>query len=482
MSDVRRVSPRIPPDERYARRRRRVRIGAAATAVTLLAATAVYFALWKPAKLTDSPDAFGAEMREVMGRIHDQNAEVRKKNPHDYVTIVVLLPLSAEWQAAGMSKVAMEHALQGSYLAQLWHNTTQPKASRVRLLVGASGPDDWEDTVEDLRSRLIGDRIAAVVGLGASTAATKHVITELGRDNVAMVAAVLTSDDVNARHGFVRLAPRNSDQAVAGARFVVDQSDKAIKAVIVEDTNPSQHYSRTLHDNYKRVLERDKDVVLMPGLTFDSSNGTSGAVLSGNAQAICNSEADYVFYAGRAEQLPTFLRGLNQWQGCVERGIRVIAPDDTSELGKDESSTWQDSGEKIKLYYTALAHSANVTDPQSKILKSVRDRFGTAKDGYQNLFPNGSLDDGDAIMHYDAVCVAMKAIDDLLPEKANEGKQLEPKHVSERLRSGSFILDGASGHIEIDKYGNASRPELPVVRLMPNGDVRLEKLVSLAAR
>jgi hypothetical protein len=472
MSDARSDSHRIAPDDRYQRRRRRLRIGAVAAAVALVAAAGLYLLIHTPARLTDERDAFGADLAGVMGRIHTENAEVLAKHPQEYVTIVVLLPLSGDVVGTGMGRPTIRHALQGSHLAQAWRNKRQSAAPYIRLLVGDTGPGAWEATVEDLRARVTDDHVVAVTGLGASTEDTRSVIERLSRDRIAMVAAVLTSDELQRRPGLARVAPLNSDQAEAAVHFAQGLR-RGFKPVVVMDTNSGNSYSRTLSESFDRALTRlmgpaDGERRGEP-LAFDSSSNSAGTVLHGDAASICRSDADTVFYAGRADNLPDLLKGLSQSSECVKRGIDVIGGDDTSEMSRPvKEAIWEESGGRISLYFTSLAHSANITDARSTVLPAVKAMFGKGDaKAYGRMFPDESLDDGQAIMHHDAMYVAIEAIDRYA---GADLASIGPREVGTMLTSGTLEVDGAGGAISIDHDGNPHTEEIPVLQLSAYGN------------
>ncbi|MEV6040597.1 hypothetical protein AB0L65_56485 [Nonomuraea sp. NPDC052116] len=152
----------------------------------------------------------------------------------------------------------------------------------------------------------------------------------------------------------------------------------------------------------------------------------------------------------------------------MQRDISVFAGDDASEQAHlVKSPIWEDNGGRIRLCYTALAHSANVTDHGSRVLSAIKARFGNGDEkGYVRLFPTESLDDGHAIMNHDAVYVAIKAIDRYAKDDL---AKLGPQEVAAMLRSGTIDVQGASGDITIDRDGNPLRREIPVLRLTPYG-------------
>ncbi|TDC01087.1 hypothetical protein E1267_32905 [Nonomuraea longispora] len=444
--------------------------------VLALMAAGMHNVLSSPPKLTDAADTFDRSLADIMERIRAENAKVMAGHPDAYATIVALLPMSGDAAETGLGLDSIRHALQGAHLAQLWRNADPSAAPYIRLLVGSITSDEWEDTVEELERRVESERITGVIGLGNSVDATKRVIGRLSQTKIAMVAAVITSDELQGHEALVRVAPLNSDQAEAAVRFA-ERAVPALKPVTVTDTNSRDSYSKSLSESFENTLA---SVVVAKHrsrpLTFDSSVKSAGTVIGNIADKICDSDANTVFYAARSRHLPTLLQGLSRSRPCVERGMTVIAGDDASEISKPvKDPRWADSGGKIRLYRTALAHGANVSDPDSRVLDAIKARFG-AKDtkGYARLFGAEPLDDGHAIMHHDALYLTIKAID----RYARDLDELGPEEVAAMLRSGTVSVDGASGRIEIGHDGNSLRREVPILRLDPYGNTSFAQWAS----
>lgn len=445
----------IYPERERRRRRWRIALSVLA-AVVLLAGIGVVYAVTRPPRLTDASGVFGADLDPVMERIRKENERVLLEHPNDYVTIVVLLPMTGAQPEIAMSRETLRHALEGSHVAQLWRNKDKAAPPYIRLLVGSTGPSDVDDTVAAIREQQRGDHIVAATGMGASTAATGSAIAQLGADSFAMVGAVITSDDLQRKPGLVRIAPLNSEEAAAALRFARERLGP-LPSVVVKDSNADDSYTRTLTEAFTGALAP------VTVLSFDSAANNPGTVLGNVAESICNSDARTIYYTGRGDNLPELLSGLARFSRCVARGIAVITGDDASELNRTASGAlWQDGGGRIQLFYTALAHPA---DPAAKV-KAFMDRFGAGEEyGFARLFPRELLDDGQAIMHHDALLTAIRAVDKYAGQPGLPG----PAEVAAMLRSGTADFDGASGHININADGNPIDKRIPVLELHPDG-------------
>ncbi|MFI6320881.1 hypothetical protein ACIBG8_25310 [Nonomuraea sp. NPDC050556] len=442
--------------ERQRRRRRWRIVLSVLTAFVLVVGGAVFYTATRPPALTDASGVFGADLDPVMERIRKENERVLRDHPDDYVTIVVLLPMTGTQPEIAMSRETLRHALEGSHVAQVWRNKDRAAPPYVRLLVGSTGPADVDATVAAIRDRQQGEHIVAAAGMGASTAATASAIDQLGTDSFAMVGAVITSDDLQRKPGLVRIAPLNSEEAAAALRFARERLGP-LPSVVVKDSNADDSYTRTLTEAFTGALAP------VTVLSFDSAAKNPGTVLSNVAESICNSDARTVYYTGRGDNLPELLSGLARFSRCVARGIAVITGDDASELNRaSPSALWQDGGGRIQLYYTALAHPAD----QAATVKAFKDRFGDVdQNGFLRLFPRERLDDGQAIMHHDALLTAIRAVDKYAGQLGLPG----PAEVAAMLRSGTADFDGASGHININADGNPIDKRIPVLELHPDG-------------
>ncbi|WP_157254686.1 hypothetical protein [Nonomuraea typhae] len=432
----------------------------AALVAALLAVTITIYLSMRARPLTDDPAAFGDDLAGVIGRIRQENTRVEKEHPGAHVTIVALFPMSGEVSEITMSRQTIRHGLQGIYLAQLWRNRQPEARPYVKVLVGSNGPRDWAATLADLDRRADAERILAVTGLGASTETTRRSIAALSERQFAMTAAVITSDEFRNFRGLARVAPLNSDQAKTVLRLARYFNPK-LKAVVVRDRNRDDSYVRTLADYFAQAMKPEE---VVETLAFDAGARSPGTVLGLNAERICNSEANTVLYAGRADHLPALMTGLSGRVPCIERGIKVISGDDVAELnGPPPQPMWGD--QSITLFYTALAHSQGVEQPGGPVIEAMKQRFNKSggPNSFEALFPNEDRDDGMAIVHHDAMYAAIEAIDKFTQELPGRGD------VASVLTSGTLTVAGASGPIRISDGGDPVDKEIPVLQLGPAG-------------
>ncbi|MER6507499.1 hypothetical protein ABT158_11830 [Nonomuraea sp. NPDC001636] len=442
-------------------RRNRVLLRRALAGVLVVAAVVVLGLYVRTSRLTDDSDAFGPDLAPVMSRIAAENAAVEKEHPDDYVTVVAMFPMTGSLTDIALNRESIRHGLEGIHLAQVWRNRQPSSPPYVRVLVASDGPQDWEPTVEAVRDRTAQEHIVAVTGLGASTGATRRTVASLSASRYAMVSAVITSDELTGFPGLARVAALNSEQAQAGvvhARKV----NPGLKAVVIKDLNPADSYVKTLARFYTGSLAGRERVM---ELSFDSSTRFSGTVLDVIAERVCNSGANTVLYAGRSEQLPALMQALSQRERCVRPGVTVVTGDDASEMNrKVDLGMWGDT--RIRLFYTALAHPASLALPGGEVLTAIRARFeGDDPDSFRRMFPHESLDDGMAIMHHDAMFVALETAKAF----AREPDVPSPQDMANMLTSGTVSVEGASGPIRIVEGGARQTKEIPILQLNPDG-------------
>lgn len=455
--------PDDPPEPLPAlRSRRRYVIGSVAVAAILLI---IYVTFLRPSSgLTDDPARFHPAFADVMGRIQAENARVLERHPDDHVTIVLLLPLDTTDRNNPFDIPGLRHAMQGSHLAQLWRNREGERAGApyIRLLVRDMS-DDWRTVTADIERELDAQRIVAVTGLGGSTEQTKRIIDGLSRRPVAMSAAVLTSNELQGQPGLVRMAPLNTGQAVAGLNFVKRMRPPRRNGIVVQDANPQDSYTATLgkafEDRFGATM--GDSATLYPTLTYDGRSPSAAVLLDSIAQRVCASDVNVIFYAGRSAHLPSLLRSLTKQTGCAKREMNVITGDDAGELNRGvKEPYWVDPNGRIRLYYTALAHPDVL-----KTLDAIKIRFAGGEIGYRGMFRD-PLDDGQAIMHHDALYAVIRAVDTLV---AGGHRTPTTEEVAHMLRSGTVKVEGAGGSFTIDRDGNPDSKQIPVLRLWPYG-------------
>ncbi|MFE9810896.1 ABC transporter substrate-binding protein [Streptomyces sp. NPDC005227] len=416
------------------------------------------------------------------------NRENHRLAPGSYVTVALLEPFTAT-DADNLNDV--QHELQGAYLAQYQanHDTTglKPKIRLVLANPGATGAS-WRHTVDQLERMTKGaDRLRAVTGVGLSTENNKRAVAELTRRGLPVIGSSITADDLaNGQDGkdpfpgLARVSPTNTDEARALASFA---KVSAANAFLVYDRT-GDPYTRTLQGSFEKMLKGARyEAQPFTPPADRSKEGSTANVFAQIATILCNTPkaTDTVLFAGRHTQLRQFINALGA-RGCSDRRFTVLTGDEGSYLAGDrdlDPAALKDP--LLSVRYTALAHpdawpKDHARTGGSKADATVLQRLlDSARRGPVGPLGEVALDDGQLIIAYDAMRLAVRGIRGAsptgrIPALADVGLQW-PQVKGRQLR-----VNGASGWICLDAHGNPYDKAVPIVELTPDGRARFVRL------
>ncbi|MET9902053.1 hypothetical protein [Streptomyces sp. NPDC006446] len=418
------------------------------------------------------------------------NRENHRLAPGSYVTVALLEPFTAT-DPDNLGDVL--HELQGAYLAQYQanHDTIaigpKPKIRLVLANPGATGAS-WRYTVDQLDRMTKGpDRLRAVTGVGVSTENNKKAVAELTRRGIPVIGSSITADDLaNGQNGedpfrgLARVSPTNTDEARALASFA---KVSAANAFLVYDRT-GDPYTRTLQKSFERMFKGARHMTQPFTPPADrSKEGSTANVFAQIATILCSTpkSTDTVLFAGRHTQLRQFINALGV-RGCSDRRFTVLTGDEGSYLAGDKDldpAALKDP--LLTVRYTALAHpDAWLEDgaktgggaADAKVLQRLLDSAAREPVG-----PIGkvALDDGQLIIAYDAMRLAVRGIRGAsptgrIPALADVGLQW-PQVKGKQLR-----VNGASGWICLDAHGNPYDKAVPIVELTHDSRARFVKI------
>jgi ABC-type branched-subunit amino acid transport system substrate-binding protein len=439
--------------------------------------------------VTDGSFAFGKEdaLVEVSGLIKDENERVTKQAEAEgnggegtpYVSVVYLLPMESP-PGETLSGSSVERQLQGAYTAQVEVNQgrSQGESPQIRLLLGNTGvtEEQWRHTVDQIKERRQRDRIVAVAGLGTSVAETKEMTAALTEADIPAFGSVLTSDTFENTPGLVRVAPPNSDEAAAAVEFLSTDEYAEASVLVIEDANQEDDYTSTLAEEFTERLPSGRLTEDHEPIQFDSSRGALATYFLNQTPNLCLRAPDVVYFAGRGRDLPDLIAPLASRQ-CSDRPLTVLSGDDVGQVtrqeGFDEMLQSLRNG-NIKLIYTGLAHPRAWETAPDAFDKSAIAPF---QDGgtYLETFKDGSLDDGQAIMAYDAMVTAVRAI-----RIAGKGEDLDASDVAQMITSlnDTNAVAGASGRISLLNNGSPDRKAIPILEVEESGEVTTRLVTS----
>jgi hypothetical protein len=459
---------------------------AALLAAVLVAAVVVgVVKLWPttqpPLLVTDGQPVINAQLADIEGLIKTENDWVTTQSHQPYVTIAVVDTLNPVSNVDSTDATALRHQFEGAYLAQYEHNHAggKPQLPLVRMVIGDEGSQasSWQALATDLERRAdSGEHLVAVTDLGVSIANTLSLVNELANHHIAMVAATITAGEYSGIPGLVRIGPTNHDEAVAALKYLdglvaAGTLPPKPRVVIVGDHDSSDTYALSLSKAFADQLASEPDRYDQskdPG--FNAQYANAGTTLKQDADRMC--AVDVLYFAGRSNDLKGFLPELaNRNCPAPLRSLTVVSGDTASLLANPDSNSplWNGYGGKAKLTvnFTALAHPDLWTkNPDTagrgaqfvftdKCANCFNTRFPA-----ENLSGARPLDDGGAIMNYDAALTAITA--------AQNAASVDNPVPSTKLVAGALpqvSVAGASGYLCFDNGSDPTHKAIPVLAI-----------------
>jgi ABC-type branched-subunit amino acid transport system substrate-binding protein len=422
----------------------------------------------------DGYDFGQARLAAVAAAIGRENATLREGH---YATVALLLPLTST--SPGLrEKVARE--LQGAFLQQYRANRQNNESPKIRVVLANTGKDNvhWKIAVEQLKTMTDGPhRLRAVSGIATSSAAVRSAVGELTGAGIAVVGTTITADDIangpGNHHfpGLARVSPTNGDEARALAHFGrVD----AAKALLVHDTRTGDHYTETLRKAFSDLLARSPyEPQLFTSAEDPNAEGTTANTFRQITHLVCDTRADTVYFAGRHTQLRQFINALGA-RGCKDRSFTVLTGDEASYLGADPQLDRSALDAGLTVRYAALAHPdawqerPGYRPPATGGSAAAYGEFTRllAEASRAPAGPIGpvSLADGQAIIAYDGMATAVRAVREATPTGSRVPPLADVARQWPQVK-GSLKVAGASGWICLDNHGNPYDKAVPVVQL-----------------
>ncbi|MEV7675698.1 hypothetical protein [Streptomyces sp. NPDC088752] len=428
----------------------------------------------------DGHDFGIGELGPIARAIGVENATLE---PDDHVTVALLLPLTS---TDGGMRVKVRHELEGAHAYQYRANhESNDELPKIRLVLANTGKGNahWRATVDRLIAmKDSADRLRAVSGVATSSTEVREALTALTGAGIAVVGTTITADDIanspgNERFpGLARVSPTNGDEAKALAHFGrVD----ATKALLVQDTRGGDHYTDTLKAAFAATLKnspRPPEVFTSPA--DPNEEGTTANTFRQITHLICDSRAETVFFAGRHTQLRQFINALGA-RGCTDRAFTVLTGDEGSYLGADAKLDRKALRSRLTVRYAALAHPDAWVPAEGRKVPAT----GGSPTAYETFLGDitrgtkqpPALTDGQAIVAYDAMATAVHAIRQATPQGARHPAAADVATQWPQVK-GSLRVEGASGWICLDNYGNPYDKAVPIVELAPDGSQRFVQI------
>ncbi|MEU8893429.1 hypothetical protein [Streptomyces sp. NPDC048442] len=432
--------------------------------------------------VTDGSYVFTPSLKQVFDRIKAENDSVAGKNPAGVALMIPMISDNAAEQKEFTEQV------QGAYLAQHRANhQDNHKRPPIRLLLANPGRGYRyaKFAADKLGASAASDKenLRAVAGINISIDASKDAVRYLTNEKkIPVVAGPMTADDIansasgpNQFPGLARVAPGNTDQANALAAF--GAKIKPGETQLVADSREGDNYLTSLRETFQRLAKdapHEPETYKSPDDFNDEGNLSNdfNAMVSG----ICSSDAKTLYFAGRPVQLRQFLIELGN-RNCSKKHYTVISGSHASTLTVDEKFADQwgalTKGAGITVRYAALAHpdawgdKSNLATGGSKAAaKELSDLLARATGGTPNSIGDATLADGRVIITYDAVTTAITGIRNSTRGTVKMPTLSEVSNSWLRLH-GTNRVNGASGWICLDQYGNPDNKAVPIVHLDP---------------
>ncbi|MFJ9925602.1 ABC transporter substrate-binding protein [Streptomyces misionensis] len=425
------------------------------------------------------PYDFGQErFSKVVESIRKENDSLRGPESGSYVTVALMLPFSSK-ETTDLNDV--EHQLQGAYLAQYRANHDPGDQSpKIRLVLANSGTgkDTWKTAVHQLEGMTGGrDRLRAVVGIGQSTDANEAAVKELTEHDIAVVGSSITADSLangqpgkqpDPFRGLARVAPTNADEARALA-FYAKANPNGNKAILVY-ADPGDPYTNSLKQSFGTLLKGSPytSVLEQPFTPSESSHDFQDI-----KHTVCDTPPDThtILFAGRHADLQQFVNVLGD-RGCKEHPFQILTGDEASYLTYDKDLDQEALQQNLTVLYTSLAHPDAWVDNPPKTGGSTDDYDTLRKllnDGKRGPIGPVALDDGQLIIGYDAVRLAVEGIRRADTPQGGDIPTLRSVGDVWPRVVGSLKLPGASGWVCLNKHGNPYDKAVPIVKLAKGG-------------
>jgi hypothetical protein len=429
--------------------------------------------------VTDGSVPFNSTLAPVFARIKAENDSVAGQQ--HVTTIATMVPMAP---SDAVEKRQVLHEVQGAYLAQYRANhLSNGQAPAIRLLLANPGRNSvsWRPVADELAglSASPRDNLRAVVGFDISVASTEQTIAYLTNvKGIPVVGGPMTADDIanspqhpNAFKGLARITGNNSDHAAALAHFIKDVTPQ--ESLVVEDLREQDNYIDTLRHAFEA---RTEGAPLAPEQFRSPADINTEGTLSNDfhqmVATICESPAKVIYFAGRQVQLRQFINELGN-RGCTDNSYTVITGSGGSELSADSKLHWDALRRGVTVEYAADAH------PDAWVGPDAPATGGSAADYHQLSYlvaqaqdspvgPIGPVDlsDSRAIDEYDSMWTAVSAIRNSTNSATPIPSLSDTANAWLRLH-GANRVDGASGWICLDNYGNPYDKAIAVVRLDP---------------
>lgn len=409
-------------------------------------------------------------------------AENNRTISEPFATIVLLDDLTPDPKSDFMELRAERHSTEGAITAVARANDSKVAGGipRIKLLLANFALDagGWQQAVAAIKQARMSEHIVAVTGIGQSLDTTRAAVAALSDAGIAVVGASASADNLNVAPepgakrstDFVRVAPPNTEEAQAAAKYITQHGYH--KVLLVKDVNEWDSYSQTLATAFAANAKVDnKEPYRSPDkpLSFATREQLMAQIFTNMHSDICAIRPDLIYFAGRGTDLKYFLTALSTSGACGLGPLDVMTGDDALNMVGERIPASGDLS--FNVFYTAFGHTDEWSGfpPTFDYVKDYQD-FMTAVT--RQHFKDANLDDGEAMANYDATQVAVFAT------RKDPLATTEPETVANffvGIRCNNSV-PGASGPIVFDLDGNPIDKAIPILQLHADGTVTQKDL------
>ncbi|MEV6108075.1 hypothetical protein AB0M28_25710 [Streptomyces sp. NPDC051940] len=427
--------------------------------------------------VTDGSYVFAPNLGDISARIKAENDFVDKQTGGgkkvSAISLAVVLPMAPAQQPERDKTLSQ---LRGVFLAQYQANHgSNEKQPLIRLLLAnpGRGHEHWRPVADQLGEMTRSEeRLRAVVGFDVSTRITQQAIQYLTANlHIPVVGGPITADDFGnsaqqpRRYpGLARVVPTTSGEAAAMAHL--HAGVKPEDTLIIEDIREGDNYVKSLRDAFQSLSQGSKRASEQYRAPDDyHEEGNTAVQFQQMVTSVCTSTARYLYFAGRPVQLRQFINELGR-RGCREKTYTVISGSGASTLVNDAKLDWTalEGENPITVEYAAIAHPdawSGAGAPRTGGSVAAYREFEQLARSVLKL-KRDDLIDSRAITMYDAGLTAVTSV------RGTQAGVPSTQQVADgwlRLHGQYGKVNGASGWICLDNYGNAYNKAVAVVRL-----------------
>jgi ABC-type branched-subunit amino acid transport system substrate-binding protein len=475
-----------PPIPTRARRAKRIRQVAIATAVVLTVSASGVVGWHLLTRCGEGVEELGDECVGVTdgSYVFDNRfaaaaekilAENERVDSASHVTLALLTPMipsrhgSSTWER-------IRAQLEGAHVAQLRANA-EGKWPKIKLVLAHPGSNQQasSDVVDRLVKLADGpENLVGVIGLVPSSRTTQAVMRALAAADLPMIGTLVTATNINNMvgpdgqvshaEGFTRASSTTQDQITVLSDYLGTATTR--RAMLVYDPDEEDLFVSSLRDDFKAIVPARANMSITVESQYDTE-ASLNAQLKAIMGDLCGDGApDTILYAARAELFDELVVNVRERNCARERPITVISGSDASVLRtrEDLRPNSQDDNARTVILYTPLA------DPDALRQDGVTE-FEQLSNSFEELgFSTTDLADGWAVITHDALLAASDAVG---RAAAGRGGEL-PSRTDVRFEIGRTDRErnqvrGAGGTFTLDaETGNVVGRRLPVIEVDEN--------------